>query len=112
MQTPEELAIAGWWLKAFLYAAFSALGGVLGHIMRAMDKQEPVIWTRAAIEGIAAGFVGLLMMLLCSALGLSEQWTGIIVGVSGWLGAQASIRMLEELVYKKLGLKPKKAPKQ
>lgn len=106
MQPPEPLA---WWLKALLYAAFAALGGLLGHIMRAIDKKETIIPIRAVCEGIAAGFVGLLVMLLCMATGLSEQWTGVIVGVCGWLGANATIRILETLVYKKLGLnRPRK----
>lgn len=108
MQTPEEIAVAAWTLKAMLYAGFSAIGGILGHIMRALDKKEAIVWTHAAIEGIAAGFAGLLMMLMCNALGLSEQWTGIIVGVTGWLGAQATIRLLEQAVYKKLGLNKKR----
>lgn len=104
MQTPEEIIVASWWLKALLYASFAALGGLLGHIMRAFDKKERIIWIRAILEGISAGFAGVLMMLTCNAFGLSEQWTGIIVGVTGWLGAQATIRLLEQLVYKKLAI--------
>jgi hypothetical protein len=102
MQIPEELS---WWLKAVLYAAFAALGGLLGHIMRAIDKNESIVPLRAVCEAIAAGFVGMLVMLVCKATGLSAEWTGVIVGVCGWLGANATIRILEELVYKKLGLK-------
>jgi hypothetical protein len=99
---PEETR---WWLEALLYAALAALGGLLGHIMRAIDKQEKINVARAIIEAMAAGFVGLLMMLACNAMALPSQWTGVIVGVCGWLGANATIRILEELVYKKLGLK-------
>lgn len=72
--------------------------------MRAFEKETPIRFGRACIEGLAAGFVGLLVMLICNAMSLSDQWTGVIVGVSGWLGANASIRMLEKLVFKKLGL--------
>lgn len=91
-------------LKLLAYAAFAAIGGVLGHIMRALDRKEAVNKTRAAIEGVSAGFVGLIVMLVCQALNLSEPWTGVIVGVCGWLGANATIRILEVLVYKKLGI--------
>lgn len=103
MQIPEE--VLAFIQRSSLYAGFAALGGLLGHIMRAMDRKEPINKTRAICEGLAAGFVGMLFMLLCSAMGLSEQWTGVIVGVSGWLGAEASIRIIEEVVYKKLGLR-------
>lgn len=105
MQTPDDMLASYWWLKALLYALFAALGGLLGHIMRAIDKQETIIPIRAVFEAMAAGFVGLLMALLCNALNLSPQWTGVIVGVCGWLGANATIRILEKIVYTKLGLR-------
>ena len=105
MQTPEEMNTISTWLKPALYAAFAALGGVLGHIMRAYDKNERIVVIRASIEGVAAGFVGLMVMLACQALTLNEQWTGVCVGVCGWLGATATIRLLESVVYKKLGLR-------
>ena len=91
-------------MKAVLYAALATFGGFLGHVMRALDKSTPINYSRGVVEGLAAGFVGLLVMLMCNAMNLSEQWTGVIVGVSGWLGANASIRMLEKKVFKQLGL--------
>lgn len=93
-----------WWVKAILYAALATFGGFLGHVMRALDKSVPISYGRAFVEGFAAGFVGLLVMLMCNATNMSDQWTGVVVGVSGWLGANASIRMLEKLVFKKLGI--------
>ena len=93
-----------WWVKAILYAALATFGGFLGHVMRALDKSAPISYGRACVEGLAAGFVGLLVMLMCNATNMSDQWTGVVVGVSGWLGANASIRMLEKLVFKKLGI--------
>lgn len=97
---PEDF----WWLKTIAYAAFAAFGGFMGHIMRTFDRRGKIHWGRAAVEGVAAGFVGLLVLFVCQAMELSEQWTGVIVGVSGWLGANASIRMLEQIVFKKLGI--------
>lgn len=92
------------WLRATAYTLFAAFGGVMGHLMRTIDKKEKIIWSRAIVEGAAAGFVGLIVLLICGAMELSEQWTGVIVGVSGWLGANATIRMLEGMVRKKLGI--------
>lgn len=100
-----------WWIKAVAYALFASFGGAMGHLMRTFDRREKIKWGRAALEGGAAGFVGLLVLLMCQAMNLSEQWTGVIVGVSGWLGANATIRMLEAVVLKKLGIeKPSAEP--
>lgn len=99
-----------WWVKSAIFALLSSIGGALGYIMRSLDKDVPVSFTRAMVEGMAAGFVGLLVMLMCNATNMSDQWTGVIVGVAGWLGANASIRMLERLVFKKLGLSGDTAP--
>ena len=91
-------------MKTILYAALAAFGGFFGHVMRDLDKSTPISYGRACLEGLAAGFVGLLVMLMCNATNMSDQWTGVVVGVSGWLGANASIGMLEKLVFKKLGI--------
>lgn len=91
-------------MKAILYAALATFGGFLGYVMRALDKSTPISYGRACVEGLAAGFVGLLVMLMCNATNMSDQWTGVVVGVSGWLGANTSIRILEKFVLKKLGI--------
>lgn len=103
MQLPDA-EVLGWWLKALAYAAFAALGGLLGHITRAISAKEEINYVHAIVKSMAAGFTGLLVMLACTALGLSEQWTGVTVGVCGWLGADATIRILEKLAFKKLGV--------
>ena len=83
----------------------------MGHLLRTIDGRQKIKWGRTVLEGGAAGFVGLLMLLVCQAMNLSEQWTGVTVGVSGWLGANATIRMLESIVLKKLGIeKPQDEP--
>lgn len=92
------------WLESLAYAAFAAFGGFMGYIMRTFDRRGRIQWGSAALEGVAAGFVGLLVLFVCQEFALSKQWTGVIVGVSGWLGANASIRMLEQIVFKKLGI--------
>lgn len=76
----------------------------MGHLMRTIDSRQKINWSREILEGGAAGFVGLLVLLVCQAMNLSERWTGVVVGVSGWLGANATIRMLESIVLKKLGI--------
>lgn len=92
------------WFESILYACLAGIGGILGHILRVVDAEEKINWLRAALEGIAAGFVGMLILFSCKAMHMPEPWTGVIVGVSGWLGARASIRLLEKVIYKKLGI--------
>lgn len=95
-----------WWVKAGAYVAFSAVGGMLGFLMRSIDRKETFNFWRCLLEGAGAAFVGLLVLFICQAMGLSQQWTGVIVGVCGWLGASATIRMLESVVRNKLGATP------
>lgn len=92
------------YIKIAAYWTFAAVGGFMGYLMRTIDADKTVSWGRSALEGCASGFVGLLMMMTSHALGFSEHWTGILVGVSGWLGANASIRLLEKVVSSKLGV--------
>lgn len=92
------------WIKVLAFAAFASFGGVMGHLMRTLDQGAKINWAKAGMEGLAAGFVGLLVLMACSAMQIDESWTGVIVGVSGWMGANASIRVLETLVFKRLGI--------
>lgn len=76
----------------------------MSYLLRSIDGKITVSWGRAFVEATSAGFVGILVLLACQAANLGEQWTGLIVGVCGWLGASATIKMLETLVRKKLGI--------
>lgn len=96
-----------WWFKAICYASFAGFGGTMSYLLRSIDTKSPVSWGRAFVEATSAGFVGILVLLACQAANLGEQWTGLIVGVCGWLGASATIKMLETLVRRKLGLQEK-----
>ncbi len=92
-----------WW-KFLIYAAFASFGGVMGHLMRAIDKNERIHWGVTILQGLAAGFVGVIVYMTCLAMGLSDLWTGVVVGVFGWVGADSTIRILKTLVLKKLNI--------
>lgn len=93
-----------WWVRFLGYAVFAATGGSIGHILRTIDSGHPIRWGKAIAQGVGAGFVGVLVLLACQAFSLSEQWTGLTVGVCGWMGASATIVILEKLVFKRLGI--------
>lgn len=92
------------WFQGAALALFAAVAGVLGHVMRKMDAGEPVTFWPTFIQGVSAGFVGLLVMWICQGAGLSQQWTAVTVGVSGWLGASATIQVIQRIAWGKLGL--------
>lgn len=104
MLPPEEPYLS--WIKFIAFIVLATIGGIMGYIMRTLDADKKINWKRAIIEGIAAGFVGLLFYLLCQAMSMNGWWAGVIVGVAGWLGANVSIRILEKAIFKKLGVSP------
>lgn len=101
-QPPSEPAL--WGLRTLGFFAFSAVAGALGFITRAISAGVPLSYGRTVVEALAAGLVGLLAMWICQAMHLNDQWTAVTVGTSGWLGANASIQVLQRFVWKKLGL--------
>lgn len=49
--------------------------------------------------------VGLIYVQVCELMKLGPQWTTIVVALGGWMGAQASIRVLEDFVLKRLNIR-------
>lgn len=92
-----------WWLKAS-YVLLAWFGGGIGYVMRQLEANEVISWGRALAEAFASMFSGVLVYLFCLEINLSAGWTGIIVGVCGWLGANATIRLLEKITIKKVGV--------
>lgn len=92
-------------LEIVLFPAFAAMGGMLSYLMRTLSREgEKPMLMRFLVEGMSSAFVGVLAMLACKGLDVDWYWSGLIVGVFGWIGAEASIAMLAGLVRKKLGV--------
>lgn len=85
LRTPSFLFLAG-------------IAGALGYIMRRIDSEEKISKARVVVEFCSSAFVGLLVVWACRAMGLSFEWTGVTVGVSGWIGANAAIKALQKVV--------------
>jgi hypothetical protein len=75
-------------------AALAASGGFIGILMRG----ERGGWPHVLLGATGAGFVGLLVAHGCHALGLSDDYTFVCVGVAGWLGADRTITYLERIL--------------
>lgn len=93
------------WFYAAAYTGLAAIGGFLGYLMRTIDTEEQITFGRVLLETMAAGFVGLLVLFVCQSLGVTPAMTGVIVGMSGWLGATASIQLIKLIVYDRLNIK-------
>lgn len=81
-------------------AVLAAAGGLIGVLMR----EEPGGWPHVLLGSVGAGFVGLLVAHGCHALGLSDDFTFVCVGVSGWLGAERTIAYLEKIITKRFNI--------
>ena len=80
------------------------MGGLLGYLMRQATHEQPIKLSRAALEAAASGFIGIITIFLCHAIGLPWYWSGAVVGVLGWLGAEASIVVIARVIRGKIGL--------
>lgn len=94
-----------WWplAEALFYFVFAGFAGAIGYALRQLNSNLPVLWKRVWLEAAGAAFVGFLVYQLCLALDLSREWTGVVVGVCGWLGSSATISMLEPIIHRVLG---------
>lgn len=90
--------------KAIESAVLAAVAGLLGYLMRTLKRGRKVRAVSVVLETLSSGFVGYMVFLLCRAMKLEDAWVGPIVGVFGWVGASASIRVLETVVEKRLGI--------
>ena len=91
-------------IELLQFAGLSAMGGLLGYLMRQATRKQPIELSRATLEAVASGFVGVITMFLCHAIGLPWYWSGAVVGVLGWLGAEASIVVIARAIRGKIGL--------
>lgn len=83
---------------ALMLVLLAAVGGLLGSAIRMLDTSESIQWGVIIIETLASAFSGVIVMLLCQALGLSIQMTGVVVGVCGWFGGRTTMLWLEKRV--------------
>lgn len=96
------------WLQGVALTALAFIAGALGHIMRAMESGAQVRVWPTLVQACGAGVVGFLVMMACRASGIGQEMTSVAVGVSGWLGATATIQALQRWLWPKLGFTVRK----
>ncbi|ACT50855.1 phage holin family protein [Methylovorus glucosotrophus] len=97
-----------WGLIAWgvINVVFSIIAGTLGYLSRTCSSESPVLFNsnRMLIEAGSSGFVGLLVLMMCSVSNLGGAATGLCVGFFGWVGAPATIVVLEKFVFRLIGI--------
>jgi hypothetical protein len=82
--------------------AISAWGGVVSFIIKVRNGDSKAYNIVEMVGEIAiSAFAGLLSFFACEAIGMSQLWTAVVVGVSGHMGTRA-IFILESILEKKL----------
>jgi len=85
-------------------ALLAGFAGLLGYTMRTLDAKSRPSVLRGVVEAMSSAMIGFIVIMICRAFNLEFYWTGAMCGFMGWMGAPASIRMLEKLVRNKLGV--------
>lgn len=99
-----------WIVRALAYVSLSTIGGIIGYILRSMENRKKILISHLLARAAGSMFAGFIILLLCQAMALDYIWTGVVVGLFGWLGADVSIKLVETFVFKKLGIESKVEP--
>lgn len=91
-------------IETILFAIFAGAGGMLSYLLKSISRNEQPKITRAIIEALSSAFVGLIAMLACKGMDVDVYWSGVIVGVFGWIGAETSMLVFTRIVKLRLGL--------
>ncbi|MDI2145902.1 phage holin family protein [Pseudomonas sp. ITA] len=89
-------------IRSWTYIAIAATGGVLGHMMRKLGSKQPIRIGETVLQGVGAAFAGYLVLLVCRSLDVPPDTSGVIIGLCGWLGADATLMLLQDYIYKKI----------
>jgi hypothetical protein len=84
--------------------ALAMIAGALASLSRAVDAGKKIKFPVVFLEACTSGFVGFLSALMCKSAHLDLEISGVIVGLTGWLGAAASVKIIEKIARRRLGI--------
>ncbi|MGJ8518032.1 phage holin family protein [Carnimonas bestiolae] len=87
-----------------LCVVFATFAGGLGYITRTAESGERISIKALIIQTLGAAFTGCIVLLICMHYGVDMIMTGIFTGLSGWMGASATLGMITRKARSKLGL--------
>lgn len=79
---------------------FAAVGGGLSYKSKVDQNLVRFSWAGFLGELVSAAFIGMVVLLIAKASGLSIEWAGALAGISGHMGVR-SLFLLELLIIKK-----------
>lgn len=96
------------WLAYWWVLILAGWGGVVNYIRKIREGEvSRFSLTELVGELVTSGFAGLLTFLMCRAAGLDDLVTGVLVGISGHMGARgiyAIEQYAERIARRRLGI--------
>lgn len=102
MNGPEDKS---WLIQCIAAVLLAAAGGPLGYLTRATDNGETVSKKALLVQTLSAAFTGCIVLLICLHFEFDMIVSGIMCGVSGWMGAMATLGLVTRQIKSKLGIK-------
>lgn len=100
----DSLVTLGRHAETIVLVLISAIGAALGYISRQWRAGKTIRTSRMVFAMLASTFMMVLTSAVCRILGLSYDWTLVTVGLLSWLGTDVSLAILQQFVYKRLGI--------
>ncbi|QRE00541.1 hypothetical protein [Burkholderia phage BCSR129] len=89
------------------YIIVAAVGGVIGFAMRGTEKKT---FKSYVFTAFSAAFVGYVILKFCRSMGVSEDMIGAIAGLSGWVGAENAMAVIQKFAESRLGMVVEQTP--
>lgn len=84
--------------QSAIYACLATVGGFVSY---ACNNTE-FSWKTFFIKGLASGFTGMLIGLLCIYYSLNPSITYCICGTFGYIGSECTIALLKKVIVQKV----------
>lgn len=89
------------WFRIISYGLFAALGGAIGYfeLMRQASDNKLSIMANLLITIGSSAFAGMLALMILDALAIDTVWAGPVCGMTGWFGADQTLKLLRNYLF-------------
>ncbi|MFW6021781.1 MAG: phage holin family protein [Guyparkeria sp.] len=100
------------WLTYWWVLVLAGWGGIVSYLRKVRSGEvSRFSLTELIGELVTSGFAGLLTFLACRSAGIDELMTGVLVGISGHMGARgifAAEKLAEKWAARRFGIDDRK----